>query len=175
MKFWAESCSQNTKQVQKITQVQHHLQLPFKFQIGFNTKFVPAYLIGLSPLLASEESFWKTSWIEKKIHSMKIFKKQKNAPKTLLFQQQIKSHFWPGKCWNLVFSIFRKVVENWISFQKNTITKSIGILNRKLEPKYETGAKDNTSSASSSTSFQNSNRDQHQICSSLSKQVYLLP
>ena len=40
------------KQVQKITQVQHHLQLSFKIQMGINTKSVP----GLSPPLASEES-----------------------------------------------------------------------------------------------------------------------
>ena len=53
--------------------------------------------------------------------------------------------------------------------KKKTNLESIGILHRKLEPKYETGLKDNTSSASSSTSFQNSNRDQHQIHSSLFK------
>ena len=52
---------------------------------------------------------------------------------------------------------------------KNTNPKSIGILSRKLEPKYEIGVEDNTSSTSSSTSFQNSNGDQHQICSSLIK------
>ena len=43
------------KQVQKITQVQHHLQLSFKIQMGINTKSVPS----LSPPLASEESFLK--------------------------------------------------------------------------------------------------------------------
>ena len=53
--------------------------------------------------------------------------------------------------------------------KKKTNLESIGILHRKLEPKYKTGSEDNTSSASSSTSFQNSNRDQHQICSSLFK------
>jgi len=38
---------------------------------------------------------------------------------------------------------------------KNTNPESIGIFNRKLEPKYKTGAEDNTNSASSLTFFQN--------------------
>ena len=53
--------------------------------------------------------------------------------------------------------------------KKKTNLESIEILHRKLEPKYKTGSEDNTSSTSSSTSFQNSNRDQHQIRSSLFK------
>ena len=37
--------------------------------------------------------------------------------------------------------------------KKKTNPKSIGILSRKLEPKYKIGAKDNTSSTSSSNPF----------------------
>ena len=44
---------------------------------------------------------------------------------------------------------------------ENTNLESIGILSIKLEPKFETGAEDNSSLASSSTSFQNSNGDPH--------------
>ena len=143
--------------------------------MGINTKSVQAYLIGLSPPLTSEESFWKTSWIEKQIHLWKISKKKKKAQKTLLFSAANWIAFLAWKMLKFGFLYFWKSCRELNFLSKNTNSESIGILSRKLEPKYETGAKDNTSSASSLTSFQNSNGDQHQICSSLSKQVYLLP
>ena len=65
------------------------------------------------------------NWIEKQIHPMKNFK---NAQKTLLFQQKFETHFWPGKSWNLVFSISEKVVDNWISFQKKPILNELEFL-----------------------------------------------
>ena len=70
-------------------------------------------------------------------------------------QQQLKSYFWPGKRWNLIFSISIKVVDNWISFQKKIYPESIGILSRNLWPKYETGAENNTKTALSSIFSQN--------------------
>ena len=70
------------------------------------------------------------------------------------------------------FSLFLEKlyrIEFPLDKKKKTNLESFGILHRKLEPKYKIGLEDNTSSASFSTSFQNSNRDQHQIRSSLFK------
>ena len=85
----------------------------------------------------------------------KFKKKRKMLKKRHYLQQQLELHFWPKKRWNLVFSISIKIVENWISFQKKINPESIRILSRKLWPKYEIGAEDNTNSASSSIFFQN--------------------
>ena len=82
-------------------------------------------------------------------------KKRKMLKKRHYLQQQLELHFWPKKRWNLVFSISIKIVENWISFKKKINPESIRILSRKLWPKYEIGAEDNTNSASSSIFFQN--------------------
>ena len=82
-------------------------------------------------------------------------KNKKKLKKRYYLQQKLESNFWPGKRWNLIFSISGKVVENWISFNKKTNPKSIGILSRKLWPKYETSDEDNTNSTSSSIFFQN--------------------
>ena len=131
--------------------------------MGINIKFVQVYLIGLSLPLASKESFLKNK-LDREIDTS-YEKFQKCSKNRYYFQQQFETHFWPGKSWNLVFSISEKVVDNWISFKKKTNFESIGILSRKVELKYEAGA------ASSSTSFQNSNGDQHQIRSSSFKQV----
>ena len=120
--------------------------------------------------MASYLLFWKTIWREKDMIHEKI-KNKKMLKKRYYLQQKLESNFWPGKRWNLIFSISGKVVENWISFKKKTNPESIGILRRKLWPKYETSDEDNTNSTSSSTSFQNSNGDQHQICLSLSNRL----
>ena len=87
---------------------------------------------------------------------MKNSKNRKMLKKSHYLPQQLESHFWPRKHWNLVFSIYIEVVENWISLKKKKINpESIGILSSKLWPKYETGAEDNTKSALSSIFSQN--------------------
>ena len=96
--------------------------------------------------------FWKKKW---RYDPWKSQKKRKMLKKRHYLQQQLELHFWPRKRWNLVFSISIKIVENWISFQKKINPESIRILSRKLWPKYEIGAEDNTNSASSSIFFQN--------------------
>ena len=86
------------------------------------------------------------------------FKKTKKFSKNfIIFSSNLNHIFWPGKCWNLDFSISIKVVENWISLpkKKEINPKSIGILSSKLWPKYEIGAEDNTNSALSSIFSQN--------------------
>ena len=95
MEFLAESYGQNTKQVQKITQIQHHLQFSFKFQMGINIKSVQAYLIGLSFPLASEEIFLKNKLDRETDTSCEKF--QKCSKKRYYFQQQFETHFWPRK------------------------------------------------------------------------------
>ena len=106
---------------------------------------------------------------------MKISKKQKNAKKNVIVFCSNLNCILAQKTLKFGFFYFWKSCIELNFHSKNTNLKSIGILNRKLEPKYETCAEDNTCSVSSSTSFQNSNGDQHQICSCLFKQVYLLP
>ena len=66
--------------------------------MGINIKSVQAYLIGLSLPLASEESFWKISWIEKQIHSMKNFKKTKKMLKknVTIFSSNLNNIFGLG-------------------------------------------------------------------------------
>ena len=141
--------------------------------MGIKIKSIQAYLIGLSLPIASEENFWKISWIEKQIHSMKYFKNRKMPKNTLLFSTATGITFLACKTLKFGFLFFCKRCIELNFLSKNNNLESIGILSRKLEPKYETGAEDNTSSTLSSTSFQNSERDQHQIYSSLFKQVYL--
>ena len=137
------------KQVQKITQIQHHLQLSFKISNGDQHQICSSLSNRLIPSLNFRRKLLKNKLDRETDTSMKNFNKKKKSSKNVtIFSSKL----------NRIFGL--ENVEIWF---------------RKLEPKYETGAKDNTSSASSLTSFQNSNGDQHQICSSLSKQVYLLP
>ena len=55
----------------------------------------------------------------------KFKKNRKMLRKRHYLQQQLESHFWLGKHWNLDFSISIKVIENWISFQKNIIPNQL--------------------------------------------------
>ena len=130
--------------------------------MGINIKSFPAYLIGLSLPLASEESFLKNKLDRETDTSCESF--QKCSKNVTIFSSNLKRIFDLEKV-EILFFLFLKTLQ-MIEFPfKNTNFESIGILNRKLEPKYQVGA------ASSSTSFQNSNGDQHQICSNLFKQV----
>ena len=106
---------------------------------------------------------------EKKIYPWKFSKITENAKKTLLFSTATWIAFLAWKILKLGFLYFWKSCRELNFLSKNTNSESIGILSKKLETKYETCAENNTSLASSSTSFQNSNGDQHQIRSSLSK------
>ena len=60
---------------------------------------------------------------------LEIWKIQKRIEKCFrkrhYLQQQFESHFWPGKHWNLDFSISIKVIENWISFLKKSIPNQL--------------------------------------------------
>ena len=89
------------------------------------------------------------------IWSMKNSKNKKMLKKSHYLPQQLELHFWHGKRWNLDFSIYIKIIENWISCQKNINSEWIGILSSKLWPKYETSVEDNTNSALSSIFYQN--------------------
>ena len=59
LEFWAESYSQNTKQVQKITQIQHHLQLSFKFSNGDQHQISSSLSNGLIPSLSFKRKLLK--------------------------------------------------------------------------------------------------------------------
>ena len=53
-------------------------------------------------------------------------KKKKNAQKKGYYsQQQLESHFWPEKRWNLIFSIFWKSGKELNFLSKNTNPESI--------------------------------------------------
>ena len=107
------------------------------------------FLYGILSALSKKNSGDMTHEKFKKKRKRKMLKKRH------YLQQQFESHFWPGKHLNLDFSISIKVIENWIPFQKNINSESIGILSSKLWPKYETDAEDNINSTLSSIFSQN--------------------
>ena len=91
LEFLAASYGQNTKQVQKITQIQHHLQFSFKISSGDQHQIYSSLSNRLIPSINFRRKFfWKINWIEKQIHSVKNFK---NAQKTLLFSAAIWNTF----------------------------------------------------------------------------------
>ena len=131
--------------------------------MGTNIKSVQAYLIGLSLPLASEESFLKNKLDRETYTSCENF--QKCSKSVTIFSSNLKCIFGLENV-EILFSLFLKklqIIE--FPFKKTSILNQLEFLSRKLEPKYEASA------ASSSTSFQNSNGDQHQIHSSSFKQV----
>ena len=105
----------------------------------------------------------------------KKFKKKnrKMLRKRHYLQQQLESHFWPGKRWNLDFSISIKVIENWISFQKTSIANQLEF--------WAASYGQNTKQVQKITQIQHylqfslkiSNGDQHQICLSLSNRLII--
>ena len=103
------------------------------------------------------------------------FQKKKKLKNVTIFSNNLNLIFGLENVEIWFFLYFQKSCRELNFLLKDTNTESIGILNRNLQPIHQTGAEDNTSSASSSISFQNLNGDQHQIHSSLSKQVYLPP
>ena len=62
------------------------------------------------------------------IHEKLKKKNWKMLKKRHYLQQQFELHFWPGKHWNLDFSISIKVIENWISFHETSILNQLEFL-----------------------------------------------
>ena len=120
------------------------------FFIGFH--FFKEIIKKMFFFMASYLLFWK--FFGDMVHENSK-KKKKMLRKRHYLQQQLELHFWHGKRWNLDFSIYIKIIENWISCQKNINSEWIGILSSKLWPKYETSVEDNTNSALSSIFYQN--------------------
>ena len=89
------------------------------------------------------------------MRSMKKFKKtEKWSKNVIIFSSNLNLSFGLENV-EIWFSLFQKSCRELNFLSVNTNPESIGILNRKLEPKYEIGAKDNTNSTSFSTFFQN--------------------
>ena len=82
MEILSESYGQNMKQVQMITQIQHHIQLSFKISNGDQHQICSSLSNRLILSLSFRRKFFEINWIEKQIHPVKNFK---NAQKTLLF------------------------------------------------------------------------------------------
>ena len=105
-------------------------------------------------LMASYLLFW--NFFGDMIHEKKKKKKkQKNAQKTSLSSAATWIAFLAWKTLKFGFLYFYKshIALNFLS--KIINSESIGILNYKLWPKYETGVEDNTNSALSSIFSQN--------------------
>ena len=120
LEFWAASYGQNSKQVQKITQIQHYLQFSLKISNGDQYQICSSLSNRLIPSLSFRRKFfWKINWIEKQIHPVKIFK---NAQKALLFSVAIWNAFLAWKTLKFFLSLFlKRLYDNWISFQKTPI------------------------------------------------------
>ena len=128
------------KQVQMITQIQHHLQLSFKISNG------DQYQICSS--LSSRHIPFRRNLLKNKL-DRETDKKQKNAQKNVTIFSSNLNLFLTGKTLKFRFLYFWQSCRELNFLSKSTNSKSIGIFSRKLESKYETGAEDNTNSASS--------------------------
>ena len=103
----------------------------------------------------------------------KIQKNRKMLKKRHYLQQQLESHFWPEKRWNLDFSISIKVIGNWILLQKTSIPNQLEF--------WAANYGQNTKQVQKITQIQQylqfslkiSNGNQHQICPSLSNRLIL--
>ena len=91
--------------------------------------------------------------------------------KRYYFQQQLESHFLWGKCWNLIFYISGKVVENWISFQKAKIPNQLEFWAESYSQNTKEVRKITQIQHHLQFSFKISNGVQHQICTSLSNRL----
>ena len=110
------------------------------------------------------------------IWSMKNSKKEKKRKmlkKRHYLQQQIESHFWPGKHWNLDFFISIKVIENWISLKKKSILNQLEFWAASYGQNMKQMQKITQTQHYLQFSLKISNGDQHQICSSLSNRLIL--
>ena len=59
LEFWTEIYGQNTKQVQKITQIQHHLQFSFKISNGDQNQICSRLSNSLIPSLSFRRKFFE--------------------------------------------------------------------------------------------------------------------
>ena len=121
--------------------------------IGFH--FIYLFKKKMLSFMASYLIFKKKNLEGKRCDPWKNSKKQKNGQKTLLSSAATWILVLAWKTLKFGFLYFRKSCRELNFLSVNTNPESIGILNRKLEPKYEIGAKDNTNSTSFSTFFQN--------------------
>ena len=101
----------------------------------------------------------------------KIQKNRKCSKKRYYFQQQLESHFWPKKRWNLIFSISEKVVKNWISFWKTQIPNKLEFWEESYSQNTKQVHKISQIQHHLQFSFKISNGVQHQIYSSLSNRL----
>ena len=104
--------------------------------------------------------------------NLEIGKIQKMQERHYL-QQQLESHFWPGKHWNLIFSISIKVVDNWISFVKTSIPNQLEFLAARYGQNTKQVQMITQSQHYLQFSLKISNGDQHKIFSSLSNRLIL--
>ena len=162
LEFWAANYGQNTKQVQKITQIQHYLQFSLKISNGNQHQICPSLSNRLILSLCFRRNIFENKLDKKQIHPMK--KIQKCSKKGYYFHQQFETHFWPEKRWNLVFSISEKVVDNEFHFKKHQ-----SWINWNFGQKVRVKIRNRCSIIFNFLS--NSNGNQHQIRSSSFKQV----
>ena len=88
LEFWAASYGQNTKQVQKITQIQHHLQFSFKISNGDQHQICSSLSNRLIPSLSFRRKLLKNK-LDRKTDTFlwKISKNRKMLKKRYYFQQ----------------------------------------------------------------------------------------
>ena len=98
------------KQVQKITQIQHHLQFSFKISNGDQHQICSSLSNRLILSLASEESFLKNKLDRETDTSCEKF--QKCSKNVTIFSSNLKRIFGLEKIEILVFYISEKVVDN---------------------------------------------------------------
>ena len=126
------------------------------FFIGFHFISFFIEIIKKFFFISSYLLFWIFFW---RYDPWKIIKKkkkkQKNAQKTSLFSAATWIAFLAWKTLKFGSLYFYKSCRELNFLSKNINPESIGILSRNLWSKYETGAEDNTNSASSSIFFQN--------------------
>ena len=100
-------------------------------------------------------------------------KNRKMLKKRHYLQQQLESHFWPRKHWNLNLSISIKVIENWIFFQKTSILNQLEFWAESYGQNTKQMQKITQTQHYLQFSLKISNGDQQQICSSLSNRLIL--
>ena len=100
-------------------------------------------------------------------------KERKMLRKRHYLQQQLESHFWPGKRWNLEFYISIKAIENWILFQKTSIQYQLEFWAENYGQNMKQVQKITQIQHYLQFSLKISNVNQHQICASLSNRLIL--
>ena len=123
--------------------------------------------------MASYLLFWKKFGDRKGYDPWKIQKNRKMLKKRHYLQQQLESHFWPGKHWNLDFFISIKVIENWISLKKKSILNQLEFSAASYGQNTKQVQKITQIQHYLQFSLKISNGDQHQICPSLSNRIIL--